>query len=448
MGGGFVETRMLNLIWLGLVLASVLIGGASGRLKDVADGAVRGAETAVTLSLGLIGVMTVWLGIMRLAERSGFVRIIARVLRPALTRLFPEVPAHDPAMGSMVMNIAANMLGLVNAATPLGLRAMRDLERLNPRPGTATNAMCTFLAINTGSVQLIPITAIAVLAAAGSVSPYAIVGTSLIATCFSSAAGLVAVKFFERLRVFAPTGPTTGPATPNPSDDPAAEVVGSTSLSPGKRAVLLLFLAFFGATLALTAFPNLLGRSLPESFQGQSGFVRVVNTISVMAIPFLLSFFPLYAALKGIKVYEEVVEGGKEGFQVAIRIIPYLVMMLLAISMFRGAGGIEMLTTALRPLLDAIQFPSELLPMALMRPLSGSGSLAIFSDLVQQLGPDHLVTRMAGTIFGSTETTFYVIAVYFGAVNVRRTRHAIPAGLVADAAGIAAAIVVCRMVFI
>src|SRR5687768_16716030 len=196
---------MLNWIWLGMVLAAFVIAGAGGRMKEVADGAINGAKAAVTISLGLIGVMTVWLGVMRLAERSGFVHLVARGLRPVLRWLFPDVPGDHPAMGSMVMNIAANMLGLVNAATPLGLRAMRDLERLNPHPGTATNAMCTFLAINTGSVQLIPITAIAILAAAGSVSPYAIVGTSLIATCFSSGAGLIAVKLFEKLRMFAPS---------------------------------------------------------------------------------------------------------------------------------------------------------------------------------------------------------------------------------------------------
>src|SRR5262245_33374907 len=218
---------MLNVIWLGLLLAGVVIGGATGRLKDVADGAVKGAETAVTIALGLIGVMSVWLGVMRLAERSGLIQVLSRALRPLLQRLFPDVPAEHPAMGSMVMNIAANMLGLLNAATPLGLRAMRYLERLNPRPGTASNAMCTFLAINTGSVQLIPITAIAVLAAAGSKSPYAIVGTSLIATCFSSAAGLIAVKAFEKLRWFDRAEPVTA-GTPT-----AADLAPEISVAPG-----------------------------------------------------------------------------------------------------------------------------------------------------------------------------------------------------------------------
>jgi spore maturation protein SpmA len=429
---------MLNWIWLGLVLAGVLIAGFNGRMKDVADGAVKGAETAVTISLGLIGVMTVWMGIMRLAERSGFIHLLARAFRPLLRWLFPDVPHDHPAMGSMVMNIAANMIGLVNAATPLGLRAMRDLERLNPHPGTATNAMCTFLAINTGSVQLIPITAIGVLAAAGSVAPYSIVGTALLATCFSSAAGLIAVKLFEKMRVFAPVvkeGPVVPVAKPGEEMQLTPE---RAPLSVPRRVVLALFLGFF----AFAVF------RLAQTTDSQAtGFVRGVNAVSVAAIPFLLVFFPLFAALKGVKIYEELVEGGKEGFNVAIRIIPYLVMMLLAISMFRGGGGIELLTKYLRPVLDALKFPPELLPMALMRPLSGSGSLAIFSDLIKELGPDNIIVRMAGTIYGSTETTFYVVAVYFGSVAIQRTRHAIPAGLIADLAGIIASVIICRIMF-
>lgn len=434
---------MLNWIWLGLLLASALIGGATGHLKDVADGAVKGAETAVTICLGLIGVMTVWLGIMRLAERAGFVSVLARVLRPVLTRLFPEVPTEHPAMASMLMNIAANMLGLLNAATPLGLRAMRDLEKLNPHPGTATNAMCTFLAINTGSVQLIPITAIGVLAAAGSASPYAIVGTSLIATCFSSAAGLIAVKALERLPTFAPVlGREEIVEASGPAQEP--EIAPATKpLSAPRRIVLLAFVFFFAWAIFAEANRVPAGNGAPTP----GAFIGAINALSVAAIPFLLVFFPLYAVLKGVKVYEEFIEGAKEGFQVAVRIIPYLVAMLVAISMFRGAGGIDLLTQWFRPLLSALHFPPELFPMALMRPLSGSGSLGIFSDLVKQFGPDHLVTRMAGTIYGSTETTFYVVAVYFGAVGVRRTRHAIPAGLIADLAGIIAAVVVCRYVF-
>jgi len=179
----------------------------------------------------------------------------------------------------------------------------------------------------------------------------------------------------------------------------------------------------------------------------QSSMVRSLNTISLLAVPFMLSFFPLYAALRRVRVYEQFVEGAKEGFQVAVTIIPYLVAILVAIGMFRGAGGIDLLTDGLRPLLQVVGFPPELVPMCLMRPLSGSGSLGIFTELVKQYGPDTLIARMAGTIYGSTETTFYVIAVYFGAVAIRRTRHAVPAGLIADFVGMIASVIICRMVF-
>jgi spore maturation protein SpmA len=439
---------VLNVIWLALIVAGVVIGGATGHLKETADAAMKSAETAVTIALGLIGVMSIWLGVMRLAERSGLIQILSRVLRPLLGRLFPEIPPEHPAIGSMVMNIAANMLGLVNAATPLGLRAMRDLETLNPRPGVATNAMCTFLAINTGSVQLIPITAIGVLAAAGSKSPYAIVGTSLLATLFSSIAGLIAVKSFEKLRWF--NGGAPREAQTAPVAAPEADLSTPARLAPISTAgsiVLALLAGFFLLAITFAAFPEKFG-SLPSTEQqGQSLFVRLVNAVSIAAIPFLIVFFPVYGLLRGLKVYEEFVEGAKEGFNVAIRIIPYLVTMLLAIAIFRGGGGIDLLTRSIGPALRAIHFPPELLPMGLMRPLSGSGSLAIFTDLVRQLGPDHLITRMAGTIYGSTETTFYVVAVYFGAVGVQRTRHAIPAGLIADLAGIIAAVVICRAMF-
>lgn len=440
---------MLNYIFLGLILAGVVIGGFGGRMKEVADGAVSGAGSAVTLAIGLIGIMALWLGVMRLAERAGVVQSLARLLRPVLRALFPDVPAGHPAMGAMVLNIAANMLGLNNAATPLGLRAMRHLETLNPAPGTATNAMCTFLAINTGSVQLIPITAIAVLAANGSQNPAAIIGTALMATFVSSAAGLIAVKTFERWPVFR-VSPSAA-ASPREIAEARETESEAGALPQAVSPVGWLTLSAFALCclwfLIAIAFPEWFGRAALPDQAGQGPLVRSVNAVSLLAIPVLLAFFPLYAKLRGLAVYEEFIEGAKEGFSVAVRIIPYLVAILVAIGMFRGAGGIDLLTRWLKPGLDLVHFPAELVPMALIRPLSGSGTLAIFSDLVKQLGPDHLVVRMAGTIFGSTETTFYVVAVYFGAVGVRRTRHAVPAGLVADLAGIMASVIVCRMVF-
>lgn len=441
---------MLNHLWLGMLLVAVLVGGFTGHLKETAEGAIESAKTAVTLVVGLVGVMTLWLGIMRLAERAGVVSLLARALRPLLRWLFPDVPAEHPAMGSMVMNIAANVLGLNNAATPLGLRAMRDLETLNPNPGTATNAMCTFLAINTGSVQLISVSAIAVLAAAGSKNPTAIIGTTLVATFFSSVAGLVVVKVLERFSPLPkPDGKPVSETQPTVPDGPASIVTESALAPLGglQRLALAAFLAAFAWFLVIAAFPDSIGRPVPAELAGQAGWVRVLNAVSLLAVPFMVAFFPFYAWLRKLPVYEEFIEGAKEGFEVAVKIIPYLVAMLVAIGCLRGAGAIEALTQLLAPLLKLVSFPPELVPMALIRPLSGSGSLAALSDVVTRFGPDHLFSRTAGTLFGSTETTFYVIAVYFGSVAIRKTRHAIWAGLAADLAGVIAAVIVCRLVW-
>ncbi len=444
---------MLNYIWLGLILSAVVIGGFTGHVREMVEGAVKGAETAVTLALGLIGIMALWLGVMRLAEKAGLVQALARALRPGLRRLFPDVPVEHPAMGSMVLNIAANMLGLANAATPLGLRAMRDLETLNKIPGTATNAMCTFLAINTSSVQLIPATAVAMLASAGSRQPFAIIGTAFLATICSTAAGIVAVKALEKLSVFRLAAASGRESSETKSveqaDTTAAAVAGASAQPmPGWGIPLLILFAgcFVWFLLGLT-FPEWFGRTISTDVAREGPLVRAVSALSLLAIPFLVAFFPLYAALRRIPVYEEFVEGAKEGFNVAVRIIAFLVAMLVAIGMFRGAGGVDLLTAWLKPALDVVGFPAELLPMSLMRPLSGSGSMALFADLVKQYGPDHLLARMAGTLYGSTETTFYVIAVYFGAVGVKRTRHAVPAGFIAVAVGFVASVIVCRLMF-
>ncbi len=439
---------MLNYLWLGLVLVAVVLGGINGHLKEVTDEAFNGAKSAVmTIALPLVGVTALWLGIMRLAEKSGMIVTLARWLRPLMSRLFPDVPADHPAMGSMLMNFAANMIGLTNAATPLGLRAMNDLERLNPRPGTATNAMCTFLAINTSSLQLLPMTAIGILAAAGSANPAAIVATSLLATTCSTIAGITAVKTLEKLPAFR-LPPLTSPA-PNrrtPEDfpiphEPETPLTAPPVPAPWANAVILLFMGLFVFLFFSTI------RATPTSPETATLFLRVMNSLSLLAIPFFLGFFPLYAALRKVRVYEEFVEGAKEGFQVAIRIIPFLVAMLVAVGMFRGAGGVDLLSRALKPALDLAHLPTELLPIAFTRPLSGSATIGLFADLAKTLGPDHVITRMGGTILGSTETTLYVVAVYFGAVAVKRTRHAVAAGLLADAVGVIASVGICRLVF-
>ena len=425
---------VLNYIWLALVLLAVTIGGWNGHLKDVTGGALDGAKTAVTIAVGLWGVMALWLGVMRLAERAGLVQRIAYGLRPLMQRLFPEVPPDHPAMGSMLMNMAANMLGLGNAATPLGLRAMRDLESLNPRPGVASNAMCTFLAINTSSVQLIPATAIAILASAGSSRPTVIVGTAFFATLCAASVAVLSAKFFERLTFFKPRRETTekkddtrGERAQSTADKFAFddESLGQPPLSrpaPWGMVALALLAVFFLMLFLRMVMPEVFRLPLPTDPALQNPFARMVNALSILAIPFLLSFFPVYAAARGIKVYDEFVEGAKEAFNVILRIIPFLVTMLVAIGMFKGAGGIDLLTKLLSPVLTPLHFPTDLVPMALMRPLSGSATLALLTDIVHRLGPDNIVSLTAATIYGSTETTFYVAAVYFGAVGIKQTR--------------------------
>lgn len=452
---------MLNYIWLALVVCAVVIGGWNDKLKDVTGGALDGAKTAVTIALGLIGIMALWLGVMRLAERAGVVQRIAHALRPLMQRLFPDVPHNHPAMGSMLMNMAANMLGLGNAATPLGLRAMRDLETLNPHPGIATNAMCTFLAINTSSVQLIPTTAIAILAASGSTRPTAIVGTAFMATLCAATVAVLSAKFLERLTIFqpihasskvfdespfrSPRGSTRRSTSPLAEDVPVIEEPPRSLSALGLISVVLLSVFFFALFLRIVS-PGLFNLPVPPETASQHIFVRAVNALSILAIPFVLSFFPIYALARGLKVYEEFVEGAKEGFGVILKIIPFLVTMLVAIGMFKGAGGIDLLTKALSPILSPLHFPPDLLPLALMRPLSGSATLALLTDIVHRLGPENIVSLMAATIYGSTETTFYVVAVYFGAVGVKQTRHAIPAGLLADLTGVIASVIICRAV--
>ena len=453
---------MLNYIWLALVLLAVAIGGWNDRLKDVTGGALDGAKTAVTIALGLIGIMALWLGLMRLAERAGLVQRIAYGLRPLMQRLFPEVPPDHPAMGSMLMNMAANMLGLGNAATPLGLRAMRDLESLNPRPGVASNAMCTFLAINTSSVQLIPATAIAILAAAGSAGPTVIVGTAFFATLCAATVAVLSAKFFERLSFFRPVTSEGSKKKKEPAPRPAYsksqfadkfafddESLGQPPLSrpaPWGLIALMLLTVFFVMLFLRMVMPDLFRLPMPTDATLQNPFARMVNALSILAIPFLLSFFPVYAAARGIKVYDEFVEGAKEAFNVVLRIIPFLVTMLVAIGMFKGAGGIDLLTKLLSPILTPLHFPTDLVPLALMRPLSGSATLALLTDVVHRLGPDNIISLMAATIYGSTETTFYVAAVYFGSVGIKQTRHAIPAGLLAYLTGVIASVVICRAV--
>jgi spore maturation protein SpmA len=458
---------MLNWIWLAFILLAVLVGGFTGRLDAVTKGAFETAKDSVmTLALPLAGLMAVWLGIMRLAERGGLVQMIARLLRPLLRRLFPDVPPEHPAMGAMVMNMAANMLGLANAATPLGLRAMVLLQRLNPRKDTASNAMVTFLAINTASIQLLPTTAISYLILAGAHDPTAFVPAAVLATTVGLTCGVLMAKLLERLPIFAP-GPADPPkaadeSTPEAEDAALPQEAPLAPLTPVKHLILWAYLAALVFIFLVTYAPDSMawiprflhqpwryGDLFPDLPWESKPILRAVRAISVLAVPGLLSFLPLYAALRGIKVYEQFTEGAKEAFGVATRIIPFLVAMLVSMRMLREAGIIDGLKAYLGPALARVGFPADLLPLVLLRPLSGGASLGVFAELIRQpgIGPDSLVARMAASIFGSTETTFYVLAVYFGSVAVRKTRHAVLAGLTADTVAIAASIALCWWFF-
>jgi spore maturation protein SpmA len=393
------------------------------KLKGVTNSALDYAGTAVNISLGLIGIMALWLGIMKVAEEAGLIKIIANLLKPITKRLFPDVPVDHPAMGSMIMNISANMLGLGNAATPFGLKAMEELEEINPEKGTATNAMCTFLAINTAGMTLIPATAIAIRAAAGSSEPAIIIGTSLFGSACATIAGVTAAKLFEKFPI------------------------RKGEFSSWLKSNVKLFLTLFGIILAAALFifsgiGKVIGSVVSPDF-----IKNIIEGFSIIAIPLLIVVFLGFGLIKKVPLYERFVEGAKEGFNIAVKIIPYLVAMLVAIGIFRAGGAMDWLIKIIKPLTDLIGMPAEALPMALMRPLSGSGSLGIMSEIISVHGPDSFLGIMVSTFYGSTETTFYVLALYFGAVNIKRTRHAVPAGLVADVAGILAAVLIVRLLF-
>ena len=396
------------------------------KMKDVTNAVLDYAGTAVTIALGLIGIMALWLGVMKVAEEAGLIKIIARSLKPFTKRLFPEIPSDHPAMSSMIMNISANMLGLGNAATPFGLKAMEEMEKINPNKGTASNSMVTFLAINTAGLTLIPTTAIAVRAASGSSNPAIIIGTTIFGAFCATVAGVASAKIIEKF------------------------YLESWSFLDWFKKNL----KFFGLALLIILATSLflitgLSSSLGElfSFITADGFKNFIEVVSKLAIPLLIIIFIGYGVIKKNKVYESFVEGAKEGFNVAIKIIPYLVAMLIAIGIFRAGGAMEWLIFILKPVTSLIGLPAEALPMALMRPLSGSGSLGIMSENLAIYGPDSFIGILVSTLYGSTETTFYVLALYFGAVNIKSTRHALPVGLIADVCGILGALFIVKLLF-
>jgi spore maturation protein SpmA len=407
---------MLNIIWVGFFLTGFtaalfqfLVNGQQDIFALLIKAGFDNAKTAFEISLGLTGVMCLWLGMMRIGEKAGFLQVLVRWLSPLFSRIFPEVPKGHPALTSVAMNMAANMLGLDNAATPIGIKAMQELQTLNPDKDTASNAQIMFLVLNASSVTLLPVTIFTYRAQMGALDPTDVFIPILMATFCSTLAGFVFVAIAQRIRL---------------------------------DAVLLAWLGGLSAAVGGLSlwFLNLSAQQLAS----RSSLVSNLLLIGVIAA------FLIGAAVKRVNAYEAFIEGAKDGFQTAVTIIPYLVAMLVSIGMLRASGALDGFIHMLRWLVAAIGLdPAWVngLPTMLMKPLSGSGARAMMVETMKTYGPDSFSGRLAAIVQGSTETTFYVLAVYFGAVGVKRTRYAAAGGLVADLAGMVAAVLFAYLFF-
>jgi spore maturation protein SpmA len=408
---------VLNYIWVSFFLIALVVGlvrlvffGDTAVFSNMVTSTFDTAKTGFEISLGLTGVLTLWLGLMKVGELGGAINALARVARPFFRRLFPEVPADHPAHGSIIMNFAANMLGLDNAATPLGLKAMQELQELNPEKETATNAQIMFLVLNTSGLTVIPISIMVYRAQAGAANPTDVFLPILLATYFSTLAGLIAVAVVQRINLFHP--------------------------------VVLSYIVGVTVLIALTLY----------YFSGlpQEQVTTISTLVANLTLFGIISAFILMATLRRVNVYEAFIEGAKEGFNVAIRIIPYLVAILVAIGVFRASGALDALVNGIGRLFSALGLRTEFipaLPTALMKPLSGSGARGMMVDAMTTHGADSFVGRLASVFQGATDTTFYILALYFGSVGVRKTRHAVACGLIADFAGITAAIFIAYIFF-
>jgi len=413
---------LLNAIWVGFFLVGFAVAfvkmlqGDLGIFTKLMSGLFDAAKTGFDISLGLVGVMSLWLGIMRIGENAGLIEQFARWIAPFFNRIFPEVPRGHPAAGSMVMNISANMLGLDNAATPLGLKAMKELQTLNPNPDQASNAMIMFLVLNTAGITLIPTSVIAIrqtMAIEQGLQGFNgadIFLPALIGTFVSFSAGLIAVAWVQRIRMY--------------------------SLP------MLIFFASFGGLIALI-YGSLYG--LPAQQLNQR--IGMIGSLIILAI---ISAFMLAGVIRRVNVYESFIDGAKEGFGVALQIIPYLVAMLVAISVFRNAGCMDYIVQSIGSIVREFGWDDRFvaaLPVGLMKVLSGSGARGLMVDVMKTYGVDSFEGQVAAIIQGSTETTFYVLAVYFGSVNIRQTRHALACALWADLVGLIAAILIAYAFF-
>ena len=408
---------VLNYIWIAFFLIAFVVAlikliffGDTQIFSELVSSTFDNAELGFRISLGLTGVMTLWLGLMKVGEKGGVIRIMAKVVGPLFRKLFPDIPKDHPATGSIMMNIAANMLGLDNAATPMGLKAMEQLQELNQKKDTASNPMIMFLVLNTSGLTLIPISIMVYRAQMGAADPSDIFLPILLATFFSTMAGILAVSFFQKLNLL-------------------------------NKAVL----AYLGGFTLLVASIIWYFTIIPQAQ------VQVISSLASNIILFsiIISFIGL-AFYRKVNVYESFIDGAKEGFNIAIKIIPYLIAILIAIGVFRASGAMQCITDGIGWLVEAAGLNADFvpaLPTAFMKPLSGSGARGMMVAAMDNYGTDSFVGRLASTFQGSTDTTFYVLAVYFGSVGIKKTRYAITAGLIADFAGIIAAIFIAYLFF-
>ena len=438
---------VLNYIWIAFFLIAFVIAlvrlvvmGDFDVFPAMMDSTFSSSKTAFEISLGLTGVLTLWLGIMKIGERGGVVNGLARVLSPVFTKLFPDIPKGHPVTGSIFMNIAANMLGLDNAATPLGLKAMEQLQELNPKKDTATNPMIMFLVLNTSGLTLIPVSIMVYRVQMGAAQPTDIFIPILLATFFSTLAGIVVTSIYQHINLLNRTLLLTlGGA--------CAVIAGIIITSLFQKINLLnrtMLLTLGGAAVVVAAI--IWGFGQLDSLLMNKVSTSVAN---ILLMTIIVAFI-LAGVRKKVNVYDAFIEGAKEGFTTAVRIIPYLVAILVGIGVFRASGAMDMLISGIAKGVEACGGNTDFvaaLPTALMKPLSGSGARGMMVDAMTTYGADSFVGRLSCIFQGSTDTTFYILAVYFGSVGVKHTRHAVSCGLLADLAGIIAAIFICYLFF-
>ena len=419
----------INIIWLSIILISIASAAWLGKTGELSLVLFEESKSAVMLAIGLIGSMAFWLGMMKILEEAGALNLIARIVAPVMSKLFPEIPKNHPAIGAIVMNMSANMLGMGNAATPFGINAMQELDKLNGKKGRATNAMCLFLAINTSSVTLLPLGVITIRASAGAKEPASILIPTLLATIVSTTVAIIMSKLMQR---------TT------PDCAITEETAGIAAKSEEKPEVKASLKQKITAFLFIAAIFSGMVYQIVTSDKSALNFTYVVKAVSNWLIPLIITVILLFGYLRNVKIYETLCIGAKEGFDTAVKIIPFMVAIFAAVGMFKASGAMEIMINLLNPLTSLVGMPAEALPMALMRPLSGSGAFGIMSSIVEK-DPDSFLSFLVSVMQGSTETTFYVLTLYFGAVSIKNSRHALPAALCADFAGIIAAVAFCHL---